>query len=141
MATQEQRSPSDTAVIEDYDAIAAAVQLYIDGVAQGDSAKLAEAFHPDAQMYGAVGTQRLDMPITDFFKHVAEHPADVDGSFRARITSIVQAGDAAGAIVAEENHLGTLSFVDFFTLCRHEGRWRIANKTFAHTGGEMSAPQ
>jgi hypothetical protein len=31
--------------------------------------------------------------------------------------------------------------VDFFTLCRHEGRWRIANKTFAHTGGEMPAPE
>lgn len=140
MATQEQQSPSTT-VTEDYDAIAAAVQLYIDGVAQGDTAKLVEAFHPDAQMYGAVGAQRLDMPITEFFKHVAEHPADVDGTFRARITSVVQAGDAAGAIVAEENHLGTLSFVDFLTLCRHEGRWRIANKTFAHTGGELPASQ
>jgi hypothetical protein len=37
MATQQQQSPSDSMVIEDGDAIAAAVQLYIDGVAHGDS--------------------------------------------------------------------------------------------------------
>ena len=135
--TAQQQLARDGATIEAYDAIAATVQLYIDGVAQGDAAKLAEAFHPDARMYGAVGGRRLDMPITDFCQHVAEHPADVDGTFRARITSIVQAGDAACASVTEENHLGTLTFVDFFTLCRSDGRWRIANKTFAHTGGEM----
>jgi 3-oxoacyl-[acyl-carrier-protein] synthase III len=88
-------------------------------------------------MYGTIGDQRFDMPITTFCEHVAERPADVGGTFAARITSIVHAGDAAGAVVVEENHLGTLSFVDFMTLCRSEGRWRIVNKTFAHTAGEM----
>ena len=89
-------------------------------------------------MYGAVADHRYDMPITAFCEYIAEHPADVDGTFRARITSIVQAGDAAAASMTEENHLGTLTFVNFFTLCRSDGRWRIANKTFAHTGGDMS---
>ena len=138
MATDQQQSPDQLMSIDDVDAIAAALQLYIDGVAEADTAKLAEAFHPDAQIYGAIGGQRLDMPIATFFEHVAEHPADVDGTFAARITSVVQAGDAAGAIVVEENHLGTLSFVDFFTLCRGDGRWRIVNKTFAHTAGAMA---
>jgi Putative lumazine-binding len=139
MAIQQQRLSGDDTSIEDFDAIAAAVQLYIDGVAQGDVDKLAEGFRPDAWMYGAIGGQRYDMPIADFYEHCAKHPADVDGTFRARITSIRQAGDAAGAIVVEENHLGTLTFVDFFTLCRSDGRWRIVNKTFAHTAGEMPA--
>lgn len=141
MSLQQQQLANDAATIEAFDAIAAVLQLYIDGVAQGDAAKLAEAFHPDAQMYGTVGDQRYDMPITDFCGHVAQHPADVDGRFRARITSIVQADDAAAAGVTEENHLGTLTFVDFFTLCRSDGRWRIVNKTFAHTAGELPAQQ
>lgn len=141
MISKQQQLAHDGATIEAFDAIAAALQLYIDGVAQGDAAKLTEAFHPDAQMYGAVGDHRYDMPITAFCEYIAEHPADVDGRFRARITSIVQAGDAASASVTEENHLGTLTFVDFFTLCRSEGRWRIANKTFAHTAGEIPAQQ
>jgi hypothetical protein len=141
MTTQQQHLSSDGATIEDFDAIAAAIGLYIDGVADGDAAKLAEAFHPDAQMYGAIGDQRFDMPISEFFEHVSARPANVGGTFRARITSIVQTGSAAGASVTEENHLGTLSFSDFFTLSRDHGRWRIVNKTFAHTGGEMPAPE
>lgn len=137
MATQQQHSTDGRTSIADFDAITAAIQLYIDGVAERDTAKLAEAFRPDAWMYGTISDQRFDMPITTFCEHVAERPADVGGTFAARITSVVHAGDAAGAVVVEENHLGTLSFVDFMTLCRSEGRWRIVNKTFAHTAGEM----
>jgi hypothetical protein len=51
----------------------------------------------------------------------------------------VQAGDAATATVVEEGFWGSLSFVDFFSLCRSAGRWRIVDKTFAHTGGELPA--
>jgi putative lumazine-binding protein len=138
MAIQQQLSHDGTA-IEDFDAIAAAVQLYIDGVARGDAAMLAEGFHPEAQMYGAIGDKRYDMPISDFITHVEQAPADVDGRYRARITSIVQTGDAAGAIVSEENYAGTLWCADFFTLCRQDGRWRIVNKTFA--GGQMPVAQ
>ena len=134
MATHQQLS-HDGAGIEDFDAIAAAVQLYIGGVARGDAAKLTEAFHPDAQLYGAIGDTRYDMPISAFIEHVVQAPADVGGTYRARITSIVQAGDAAAATVNEENYAGTLWCADFFTLCRQDGRWRIVNKTF--TGGPM----
>jgi uncharacterized protein (TIGR02246 family) len=139
MATHQQRSTLDDTTIEDFDAIAATVQLYIDGSAKGDAAKLAEAFHPDAHMYGAVGGQRFDEPITEYFKLVEKTPAGE--TFRARITSITQTGDAAAAIVAEENFWDTLSFVSFFSLCRTEGRWLIVNKTFAHTAGEPPASE
>ena len=39
---------SDTA------AITRTVDLYVEGMRDGDAAKLREAFHPDAQTYGAV---------------------------------------------------------------------------------------
>jgi hypothetical protein len=42
--------------------------------------------------------------------------------------------------VVEEGFWGTVSFVDFLALCRIDSRWRIVNKTFAHTGGEPPAP-
>jgi hypothetical protein len=44
MATEQQHSIRAGTPIDDYDAIAATVQLYIDGSAQGDSAKLSEGF-------------------------------------------------------------------------------------------------
>jgi Putative lumazine-binding len=141
MPTEQERPVHAGTPIDDHDAIAATLQMYIDGSAQGDAAKLTEAFHPDAQMYGAVGDQRYDEPITEYIKLVTETPSDADGTFRGRITSIVQTGDAAGAILVEEGFWGAVSFVDFFTLARIEGRWRIVNKTFAHTGGELPAPE
>jgi hypothetical protein len=125
--------------IDDHDAIAATVQLYIDGSAEGDAAKLAEGFHPDAQMYGAVGADRFDEPMTEYIKLVAESPAGE--TLRARITSIQQAGDAASATVVEEGFWGTLSFVTFFALSRIDGRWWMVAKSFAHTGGEMPAEE
>jgi hypothetical protein len=60
--------------IDDYDAIAATVQLYIDGSAEGDAAKLSDAFHSDAQMYGAVSDDRYDEPITEYIKLMGESP-------------------------------------------------------------------
>ena len=60
------------------------------------------------------------------------------GTYRARVVSITQVGDAAQAIVAEDGCWGNVSFVDFFSLTRIDGStWKIASKTFAHTGGEI----
>ena len=139
MATKQQPPVRAGTPIDDYDSIAATVQLYIDGSAQGDAAKLTEGFHPNAQMYGAVGHDRYDEPITEYIKLVADSPGGE--TLRARITSIVQAGDAASATVVEDGFWGTLSFVSFLTLSRIEGRWRIVNKNFAHTGGQMPAAE
>ena len=139
MAIQQQQPVGSGSPIDDYDAIAATVQLYIDGSAQGDAAKLTEGFHPDAQMYGAVGDDRYDEPITEYIKLTAESPGGE--TLRARITSIVQSDDAASATVLEDGFWGTLSFVTFLTLSRIDGRWRIVNKNFAHTGGQMPAEE
>ena len=136
MAT-EQGQAVRAGAIDDYDAIVATVQLYIDGSAQGDAAKLGEGFHPEAQMYGAVGDDRYDEPIAAYIKLMGDSPGGE--ALRARITSVVQAGDAATATVVEEGFWGTLSFVTFLSLSRIEGRWRIVNKNFAHTGGELPA--
>ena len=114
-----------------------AVQLYIDGVARGDTAKLEQAFHEQARMYGAVGGQRLDIPIAEMIAMIGSRPADVDGSFRGSIRSVDEEGDAAIAIVDEQGFWGALSFVDYFSLSRIDGSWKIVNKTFAHTGGSL----
>jgi hypothetical protein len=75
------------------------------------------------------------MPITEFIELAVSEPADT-GSYRGRVLSVHQVGDAANAVVAEDGYWGSLSFIDFFTLNRIEGAWKIVNKTFVHTGGE-----
>ncbi len=117
-----------------YDEIVRVVHLYIDGAAKGDVSKLKEAFHPDARMFGHVDSTRYDVPIVSFFD-MAGKPADT-GNYKGRIVSINQVGDAAVAVVAEDGYWGWGSFVDFFSLARIDGTWKIVNKTFAHTGGK-----
>lgn len=117
--------------------ITAVVQLYIDGAATGDVAKLREAFHPEAWMFGSLAGQRVDIPITQMFDMAASQPMDVDGSYSARVTTIEQVGDVATATLEETGCWGAVSFVDFLALARIDGAWKIVNKTFAHTGGEM----
>ena len=42
----------------------------------------------------------------------------------------------ATAAVAEEGYWGTVSFIDYLSLARIDGTWKIVCKLFAHTGGE-----
>jgi Putative lumazine-binding len=116
--------------------ITRAVNLYVEGVRDGDAAKLREAFHPDAHMWGSLMGRRVDEPITEMIAMVDGKPVDVDGSYRAEVTSVQQTDDVASATLSEEGFWGTVSFVDFFALARIDGAWKIVNKTFVHTGGE-----
>ncbi len=118
-------------------AIETAIQLYIDGASKGDAEKIRETFHEAAWMYGHVGGQRFDMPAAQLAETVAAQPLDSDGNFSARIASLEHVGDVARVTLEEDGAWGSLSFVDYFTLARIDGTWKIVNKTFAHTGGEM----
>jgi hypothetical protein len=89
----------------------------------------------DARLFGEVAGTRYDMPITEFIELAVSEPADT-GSYRGRVLSVHQVGDAANAVVAEDGYWGSLSFIDFFTLNRSAGAWKIVNKTFVHSGGE-----
>ena len=122
-------------VVSDYDAICRVAQLCTEGEAKGDVAKLQEAFHADARMFGSLAGTRYDVPIAELFALAESAPADT-GNYRSRVLSVQQTGDAAAAVVAEEGYWGTVSFIDYFQLARIEGVWKIVCKLFEHTGGE-----
>jgi hypothetical protein len=122
-------------VVDDYDAIHRVLELCTEGEAKGDVAKLREAFHADARMFGSLAGERYDVPIEELFELAQSAPADT-GNYRSRVLSVHQTGDAAVGVVAEEGYWGTVSFIDYFQLARIEGDWKIVCKLFAHTGGE-----
>ena len=109
--------------------------LCTEGEARGDVAKLQEAFHADARMFGSLAGARYDVPIGELFALAASAPADT-GNYRSRVLSVQQTGDAAVGVVAEEGYWGTVSFIDYFQLARIYEVWKIVSKLFAHTGGE-----
>jgi hypothetical protein len=121
------------------EAIEEAIRLYIDGASKGDADKLKTGFHSEAWMFGSVGGQRYDVPISQLIDMVAGQPFDSGGSYKAQIISVQQVGDAATAIVEENGIWGSMSCLDFLALSKIDGSWKIVNKTFAHTGGEVPA--
>jgi hypothetical protein len=138
MAQVLETTAAGTQLIVDYDAIGAAVQLYVDGSRRGDAGTLKQAFHADARMFGSLGGTRYDVPIQALFDMADGAPADT-GSYRARIVSVQQTGDAAVAVLAEDGFWGSVSFIDYFLLAKIDGSWKIVSKLFAHTGGEPPA--
>ena len=119
--------------LQDLDDVRAVVQLYIDG-ANGDVAKLRKAFHPNAQMMGHIGPMDTYVPIGDFFKMVEAQPGLAGPNYKATVRSIDVAGDAGVAVLVEQDYFGC-DFVDYFSVARIDGEWKITNKTYAHTGG------
>ena len=118
--------------MDDLDAVAAIIQLYIDGAAQADVGALKEAFHKSARMFGNERGEHCDVPISEFFEYVAETPVPGPG-FRSRIVSIDVVGDAAVAVLAEDDYQSA-DYVNFFSLIKLDGTWKIVVKVFAVTG-------
>ena len=121
--------------IEELEAIEATMQLYVDGATTGDVGKLKQAFHESARMFGQLGGVDYDVPIGVFFDLAAAEPT---GGHGAKIASIQQVGDGAAVTLVEEGYNGC-DYVDFFSLCKIDGEWKIVNKTFVHTGGAPPA--
>lgn len=121
--------------MSDLEQVTVLVQMYIDGAA-GDVDVLREAFHPTARMIGKLEDweSMVDVPIADFFDEVAANPDMAGPSYAARIRSIDLTADVGTAVLVETDYLGC-DFVNYFTVARLDGRWRITGKLYAHTGG------
>ncbi|MGB7181814.1 MAG: nuclear transport factor 2 family protein [Burkholderiaceae bacterium] len=120
--------------LNDITAVKAVMQLYIDG-ADGDVAKLNQAFHENAQMFGHVGDVRRDMPITQFIAGVGNAGPNLTGpNYRFEMPDIKVAGLAAVVTLIEQDYRGC-EFVNFFTLAKINDTWKIVSKTYTSTGG------
>jgi len=119
------------ATITDSDQIAQKVDGYVRGCQTGDETYFKGAFHPDSRMYGAVGSDRYDLPIFGGMSAaVAENPV---GDYDAKILSIDVEGDAACVKLAESRFWGE-DFIDYFLLSRIDGEWQIVAKSFHCSG-------
>ncbi|MBN9540744.1 MAG: nuclear transport factor 2 family protein [Reyranella sp.] len=113
-------------------AIEKVLQVYFDGLYEGDTKKLGEAFHPSAHLYSAdAGGKAADLPRADWFKAVESRPSGkAKGSARAdRIVSIDFAGPAT-AFAKVECQLPPRYFTDYLTLLKVDGRWQVISKSF-----------
>ena len=124
-----------TRAVVDDEAIAAVLRLYIEGSANGDAAKLRQAFHEHARTYGSLNGTRYDITVAEMIEMEERNPRNSDGRYSAHIMSIEQAGEVAHATVEEDGCWGTASFTSFLSLVKFDDRWQIVVRVFAHVSG------
>lgn len=112
-------------------AIQKTIQLYIDGVREGNADLLRKAFHPQAMMYGAGGGNVTITPIEGLYAFVEgnEAPAKRNEPHQCYITAIDYAGNAAFVEMTEESSHG-FDFTNYFQLLKIDGNWTIVSKTY-----------
>ena len=119
------------ATITDAEQITKKIDGYTRGCQTGDETYLKGSFHPDAHMFGAVGTDRYDIPIFGGMDGAVAQQPTVDHD--SHILSIDVEGDAACVKLAESGFWGH-DFIDYFLLSRIDGEWQIVAKSFTSTG-------
>lgn len=108
------------------------LQVYFDGLYEGDTKKLGEAFHPASHLYsaGPDGTA-ADMPRADWFKMVESRKSAKDSGSerRDRIVSIDFSGPAT-AFAKVECQIPPRYFTDYLLLLKGADGWKIVSKSF-----------
>jgi len=116
-----------TTNVNEYDAIARAIQHYINGAKSGKGEDMKPAFHEDATIFGYVGGDLFAGPIQQLYVWNDQNgPAT---GLQARIASIDLIDTVATVRLELENWTGH-RFTDLFTLLKVDGEWKIMNKVF-----------
>lgn len=104
---------------------------YFDGLHHCDVELLASVFHPKAIYATADETPLLHRTLADYLSVVAvrQSPASRGETRREHIDDIQLAGDNT-ALARVRCSIGNRDFVDFLSLVRTDGQWRIIAKIF-----------
>ena len=112
-------------------AIEKVVQTYFDGLYEGDTKKLAAAFHEVSHLYSAGLEGVQDLPRAQWFEMVASRPSGKSKGLarRDRIVSIDMSGPET-AFVKVECQLPPRYFTDYLLLLKGRDGWKVVSKVF-----------
>jgi len=113
--------------LAEYDAIARALQHYIEGGRTGSSETMKLGFASTASIYGYLAPDLIAGPIQDLYDWVDANPP-ANGRVD-RIAGIDVHESFASVRVEVENWAGH-RFTDVLSLLKMDGEWKIVSKTF-----------
>jgi Putative lumazine-binding len=115
----------------DVEAVERVVWTYLDGLYEGDTGKLATAFHEVSHLYSLEEGGVSDLPRADWFKLVEGRPSAKSRGLKRtdRIVSIDFSGPET-AFVKLECSIHPRYFTDYLTLLQLPQGWRVVSKTF-----------
>ena len=117
---------------DDRQAIQATVQLYLDGLYEGDAEKLAASFHPTGALTYESDGKIIILPRDEWLAAVRARPSPQSQGLprHDEILTIDQSSPTA-AFVKLKCAIPPRFFTDYLSLLKVEGRWQVAQKVFA----------
>ncbi|MCW0233160.1 MAG: nuclear transport factor 2 family protein [Ferrovibrio sp.] len=112
--------------------ILAVVQTYLDGLYEGDTAKIRLAFHPASSLFAAIDNKLVNVPREDWCRMIESRPSPkANGQSREydRILSVDITGPNT-AMVKVNCAITPRFFTDYLSLIKLDGRWQVINKTY-----------
>ena len=115
----------------EYGAVAALLDRYYEGLYYGNTDLLRRVFHPAATYATASGGDLLRLELADYLPVVAKRdsPASLGERYGFELESIAFAGPTTALVRMRSAMLGK-RFVDFLSLLKVDGEWRILAKVF-----------
>lgn len=113
--------------LKDYQAVKAALGLYIEAGKQAKSSIMKPAFHPQAVMYGHVDGKLVGGPIQSLYDIIDKGPAAKN--LKAEVTKVEIVGQIAQAQVESTDWNGA-SYTDMFQLVKDGDDWKILVKEY-----------
>jgi hypothetical protein len=114
------------------DDILSTVQLYLDGLYEGDTVKLRSSFHPIAHLHSVADGKQSNLSLDDWCKLVEGRTSAKDQNFdrqHERILQIEEFAPNCASVTLRCAMPGRL-FTDHLSLVKSEGRWQIVDKVF-----------
>lgn len=110
----------------EYDAVIAVAQKYVNGLRNGSSDEVAQAFHKDAVMYGFTNGELLGGPIANLFDFINKNGKAPEITTRLDVLAITPT--TAVVRVDMENDAIGADYNDYLTLIRVDGVWKVIAK-------------
>ena len=115
----------------DTKAITETVQLYLDGLYEGDPDKIAKAFHPTSSLASEENGALTQLPRTQWLERVrSRKSAKAQGLPRHDEILQVDQSSPTTAFVKLKCAIPPRFFTDYLLLLKVEGRWQVAQKVF-----------
>jgi Putative lumazine-binding len=104
------------------------LENYLKGHATGDGAHMLKAFHSDARVFSYRDGKLTQWTSAEFAARFNGNPAADEAQRKRWIESVKITGNAGfGVIVLDYPQA---KFVDYMSLLKVDGEWKIINKTF-----------
>ncbi|HEY0625956.1 MAG TPA: nuclear transport factor 2 family protein [Allosphingosinicella sp.] len=108
--------------------VRAALDHYFKGHETGDANHFRKAFHPDAKLFSVADGKLAQLTSEEYAARASGKPAPDEAQRKRSVDSIDITGDAAVAKVVLD--YPSVKFVDYMSLHKIDGEWRITNKSF-----------